>query len=221
MVDAAVAELDIVRALGFDLPFSPFDRVLRGLQHVDDILVVSPLLCHGCIKRSVELVFPSAFAMEIEEVSPLLRFLQCFLHFSEDSITVSPYHANIQFVLGLTSTPLFCKLVEFVDLRCTPMSTLASFLVSRVHTYNQIFEGDARRALPSCCCLLLEPLLLQWPVRLVVRVLLSLARHRQSSILDMFRTLAHELRTHVGADVVAVLRHAVHANAAARDWSQG
>ncbi len=57
------------RRFNLDCDGLPAEQVLAGMQHVDDVLVISWILWLGCIRRLLSRLFPRDLALEEEESS--------------------------------------------------------------------------------------------------------------------------------------------------------
>ena len=70
---------EYAKSLGWSYKNFRFSQLLAGVQHVDDVFLMSNCICVDCIFRFLEKTFPADIGLTLEEQGPLVRFLQGFV----------------------------------------------------------------------------------------------------------------------------------------------
>ena len=168
--------------------------VIQGVQHVDDALLLSRMLCPTCLATVVKAAMPPEYGMEIEEQGPVLRFLDLCLWSSGHAVHVQPYTPNIAYSMDEDSHPYVARFPAYMDSKATPHGLLRSLLQPRILVYNTILGGSRVQGLRPTVALVREILRLGWPARCVGTVLMDLNRVRQSEYLTSVRYFGSWLR---------------------------
>ena len=86
------------------------DRLVAGISHVDDSVLISKLLCVNCLCAGLKKLWPSDVGVQLEERGPTLRFLSSVLHAVEEEIYVFPWNPNVGFSLRLSDIQTVARL---------------------------------------------------------------------------------------------------------------
>ena len=106
-----------------------------------------------------------------------------------------------------TGGRLVARIGEFVNSDSTPFFVLAEFIRPRLEVYNQLLaHRDKHICIRHIAGLILEPLLVSWPRRMVAKAMLLEFRNRQSMFWDLVRSCAHEVLCFEG-DVDTLVLH--------------
>ena len=183
----------------------PADRILAGLQHVDDVLLTSQIWCPDCLVEGLRRLFPPDLCSEEEERGPVLRFLHVVVAACGAQVTVVPFTPNWLFSMGLSPLPATSRCARFLSPAATPRRLLGNFLAPHLHAFARLRPDDHEDLKPAAAALLLEALRSDWPRREVAAVLLRLPRRHQSPFWDWVRQVGVQLRKRDLGDPLAAL----------------
>ena len=178
--------------------------MLQGVQHVDDALLLSRMLCPCCLSAIVKASMPVDYGMEVEETGPVLRFLDLCLWSRGRDVHILPLTPNIAYSLGRGAYPEVARFPAYCDRASTPHGLLRSLLQPRLLVYDRIFAGSRRHGLRPTLTLVLEIARLGWPPRDIGVCLLDVNRVRQSEYLSSVRFLGGWIRGHTVEELLAV-----------------
>ena len=67
------------------------EKVLAGMQHVDDLLAASCIHCPDCLAKGLGRTFPADLAFEREAVGPAVRFLAVVVEAVGTRVSITPF----------------------------------------------------------------------------------------------------------------------------------
>ena len=114
----------------------PFEKVVAGVLHVDDLAVFSKVWCARCLASKVQQTFPSDLGFTVEAEGPTLKILRFILDVDEDSrLRFFPANANIWYGLGHDSEQPIARQGVFYSAGVQRYSKFAMFLIGQVLMY--------------------------------------------------------------------------------------
>ncbi len=194
------------RHLKLSVPGVPFHKVLIGMQHVDDILVVSKVHCQSCLEAALLVLFPADVGMSLEEAGQCVRLLSCNIVVQHDTAVITPHNPNADFALGLAAFQKSARLGHFFLVQS--YTDLRTFMWGKQLRYNSILCGNIEHADEPLALLLAEISALLWPTVWIQKACVHLPRRHQSYFLRLVRHVGydfHKLPAFVGFN--ALLAH--------------
>jgi hypothetical protein len=180
------------------------EKLLCGFQHVDDVLLVSGVLCAQCLSDVMRTVFPPDFNFTLEETGDRIDFLHTRIVWhpgpggSRGSLRVLPKHANICALLSDSRLPQ-SRVPVYLDEYSTPKTMLRRFLHPHMHMQNSILAHASVDAITHVSVLLLEVHRSGWPNRAISFALLSVSSRHDSTLFGVCHRIGRLIRTPDGA----------------------
>ena len=161
----------------------PLTALLQGVQHVDDILLMSQVWCSNCINKKITGYMPPDMGFEIEEQGSHLRFLTTWISTLGTEIIVEPYQPNFDhFFKPKTPWKVF-RCPQFIDRWHTPITMLRSFMFAHIFAYSNICSGSFASMKKHIAILCLECLCCDWEIQALHHVLVARSlRHRSENL---------------------------------------
>ena len=170
-----------------------FNRVIQGLQHVDDACVMSKLLCHDCIFHIIQKIWPPDVGITLEECGPSVRFLSCLLLARDHYIEVHPYNPNVGFALDCTPAQHVARLGLYCGEEIHDFEYFKQYFLGEILRYNQLVDGDDTLAFFHLGLILREIDKLGWPCIFVIKCLKGIPRRHGTAFIRACRTVGRAL----------------------------
>ena len=184
--------------IGWHVKGLTMEETVQGLQHVDDAILMSKVLCAGCLFRGVKGLWPTDVGTSDEGCGPLLEFLHStiYIRSSKDPnpAIILPTIANIDFVLGKLDAPKQSRLGPYLGPPAHDIYNLRPYLWCKVILGNQLLQGSVFYGIPYLSALVAECRLLQWPLNMICFLLSSFPRKHQSRFISLSRAFGHRLK---------------------------
>ena len=159
-------------------------EILQGVQHVDDILLMSHIWCHTCIEAKIKAYFPKDMGFETEETGPKLRFLTTWVSVNGCQLLLEPYQPNFEFVLRKNEKKKVSRCPIFIDRQQTPSTMLRSFIFAHLFCYSKICQEEPNLMLKHIGILVKEAHMCNWNYIDIATVLLSQNLKYRNKCLD-------------------------------------
>ena len=187
-------------------------ELVQGLQHVDDAIVFSKVLCGDCLWKGMQKLWPTDVGITLESSSsPLHGALYCdgsmrFLHarvsllghtsdFLRDvPCYVQPYMPNAAFASGTQPHPHVSHVALFVGSQVQNTSHIQNYLWCKLSMFDKLVMGSWDLGREAVAQMVAEVLRLLWPCRWVASSLHQYPRHNQSCFACAVRKLGQSLR---------------------------
>ena len=117
------------------------EETVCGVQHVDDALIGSAVLCSGCLESGLRKLWPSDDGVSVEETGLSIWYLQAHIVIRNPTVaacTLLPNNPNADFAYGLSPFQGAARLGLYYDTSLTPYTDLRQFVIGRLLTYNAI-----------------------------------------------------------------------------------
>ena len=78
-------------------------KIIQGVQHVDDALILSNTHCAPCLVKCIAKLWPKDCGVSLEESGKRIRFLQvnvCIPDPKISAVIVTPFEPNLCFARG-------------------------------------------------------------------------------------------------------------------------
>ena len=176
----------------------PVDKLVFGLFHVDDGIVVSRIFCLHCLEQGILGIMPHDVGMAVEEFGPSLKFLHTDINVAEASgPSITPHNPNIDFALGSTPHPHVSRLAQFLDPLLQPFLPFRNYCISRCFTFDDIVRGAATGGANAIFLFGLEAMRLKWPQIWIAKSFRALPKRRNSSFVQFVRILGSRWAKHM------------------------
>ena len=171
------------------------DEILQGVQHVDDILLMSHIWCHTCIEDKIKAYFPNDMGFETEETGPKLRFLTTWISVKGCQLLIEPYQPNFEFVLKAGKHKKVSRCPMFIDRQCTPTTMLRSFIFAHIFCYSKLCREEPLLMLKHIGILVKEAHMCDWSYTDIATILLSHNLRYRNICLDFCAHIGLHLMT--------------------------
>jgi hypothetical protein len=158
----------------------PVQKILTGIQYVDDILVFSKALCCTCMQDVVRNIFPQDIDIKTEakiEATGRLDFLHARIDVVQNNETstdfkIRPILHNIDFAKGEMPHPKIAKIALFIDDGTQHYDTIQRILWPRLQLAYDTFEAslqDVDNVVQTWCAHMAEAMHMRWPIQFVAK----------------------------------------------------
>jgi len=182
------------KRIGWHVPGRKPASLVQGIQHVDDLLLLSCVFCVPCMLRGVKALWPGDVGTTLEGSGERFQFLHADLLVGPGcTIDVRPASPNAGFARGDEPHQKTARLGCFLGKAVHDSCILKQFLWGRLISFNQTARGDVQRARDAFLDLVSEILRLQWPVPWLCNALRSLPRKHYSPFTIVARAFAKDV----------------------------
>ena len=181
--------------LGWHIPHLSGEQTIQGLQHVDDALIFSKVLCRECLFAGVQNLWPADVGTTLEGHGLPMQFLHGRIEEADGDLVVLPYSHNSDFARGLSDRPERAKFPNFAYSPQLVCFDLRALLLERILSFNVTAEGNAARAAVALVDTVTEVAILQWPWGWICRILQNVPRRRKSPFVSLVRLYGRVLRS--------------------------
>ena len=161
-------------------------------------LFFSKILCAQCLESLMQRVWPRDIGINNEGQGPQLSFLHVKVCIDDEAsvcpIRIFPLVANIDFVLEKDHNPRFSKLAPFISSALQPVEVLRSFLWCKLCMFNRVLQGETTGCSEALVSLVVEAVLLMWPIRWISSCLSQLPRRHRSNFCALVRWYGRRIR---------------------------
>jgi hypothetical protein len=142
------------KEIGWHVPGILAKHLIVGLQHVDDAVVASKVLCEKCLERGTEKMWPNDVGTSLEEKGPTIIFMATTIAiFPNHHFEVYPTPVNIDFTRGLSEHPKSSRLPFFQGPEHHVFDMYEQFIIGRIVNINMLSRGSLLHAIPACAVL--------------------------------------------------------------------
>jgi len=163
------------------------DQTVASLLHVDDMMILSGLLCLKCLSYSLAALLHPLSA-SLEESLPQARFLDSQWKVTGMSLQISCHNHNFEFAVGDAMSQKVVRVIPFLAYDFVPQFVLHCYIQSRVARIRQLcaLPVDELMALYEMTSELLN---LGFPSKMVRKSLARTPPSRNSKVLNSFRKM--------------------------------
>eukprot|EP00959_Pyramimonas_sp_CCMP1952_P199897 4181260-Pyramimonas_sp.AAC.1 len=144
------------------------------------MVVLSALLCTGCIQRVVSRMVPRGLSVSLEEVVPNFRFLDSHWDISGWNVHVVMHNSNLDFAVGACGVQHVTRIVPHVFSALLGSAPLVQYVQCRVARIIQlcVYPADERGALTE---MILELRRLGYPYRAIAYAMCRVRPHMHTN----------------------------------------
>ena len=184
--------------IGWDCKGFRTEQVVQGLQHVDDAIVFSKILCVRCLMDGIEQLWPKDVGFSIEGEGPEVDFLAAKLCISSEAsnfpVSISPKIVNLDFALHSGAHLAKSRFQRFLAFGLQTKKQLRALVLQRLCLCDRLTQGSIEGASTCVSELVGEIFRLGWPLQWISYCFQTYPRKYQSRAAVAFRVLGKILR---------------------------
>ena len=155
-------------------------------------------ICNKCLASGMSRLWPPDVGISIEGVPPTITFLHLTLTLldkvDECPISFAPAAPNADFATGISDFPVVSKIPPFIKTITVPRCVVGPYINCKFAAFDQIYGSDLDGADYSTALRMSELLQLDWPPRIIARLMITIGKYSHTRFEFFFRTAAKLLR---------------------------
>ena len=185
--DILVASIDMHTRtrVGWQFRDFTFNETITGVQHVDDCLMFSKILCPQCMLDGLAKLWPEDVGCTDEGGDCCVQMLNSFVLIRSDKVFVFPHNPNVPYAMNLTDHQTISRLGPFFSLPTQHRNRLKMFLFAQLLSYNYVVQGSDDEAYIHIVWFLFEIIRLKWPLMMLSKVIRSIPRKHYSPFISL------------------------------------
>ena len=183
----------------------PFEKIVTGVLHVDDMAVFSKIWCQDCIAAKIKRSFPADIGLQVEEEGPTLRILSVIVDIDVDSkLHIFPNNPDVWYGLGLEAEQQRLRLGPFYSRSIQSHKVFLQYFVGQLLMYDRLVAGRLEHMHIHICALIHEVLRLGWPQHYVSNAMQSIPRRHRSPLVQHIRFMGRSMRRRSFQDIACL-----------------
>lgn len=135
----------------------PFEQVVAGALHVDDLAVFSKVWCQRCLAKKVKRTFPDDVGFDVEGEGPTWKILSLIVDIDiHSNIRFFPNNPHKWFGLGLENGQKILQMGWFYSSRVQRYKDFASYLTGQPLMYDRLVAGEIEDMFMHMCVCIAE-----------------------------------------------------------------
>lgn len=109
------------------------DRIVAGVQLVDDMILMSNILCVDCLTPGAKRLVPPGVGIELEEQGESIKFLNTIIQHTPNWTNLTPYTPNTEYCMGQCNTSKGSQAGTVHRFKANTICDTETFCIDPVH----------------------------------------------------------------------------------------